>query len=73
MGLIWRYFSAVASRLIFVVHSIYSLRETLNRIYVGDAHKADNSSFWAFTILLGIITLEGAYTLIIRKGNEYKL
>ena len=72
MNLIWRYFSAIASRCIFVAHSVYSIHEILNRIYMGDDEKANNSAVWTIVIMLGLILIEGVYTLIIRKGNEYK-
>eukprot|EP00111_Clytia_hemisphaerica_P006229 TCONS_00018041-protein len=72
MSLCWRFSAAILSRLIFVFHSVWSLREILQRIYVDDAVSVKESKYWLLTLILALIVLEGAYTVIIRKGHEYK-
>lgn len=72
MGFFWRCSAAIASRLIFVFHAVYSLHEILKRIYVDDSASVKESKYWLLTLILALIVLEGGYTMVIRKGHEYK-
>jgi len=73
MGFLWRCSAAILSRLIFVFHAVYSLWEILKRLYIDDEALVKESKYWTLTLILALIVIEGAYTLIIRKGHEYKL
>lgn len=72
MGFLLRCSAAIASRLIFVFHAVYSLQEILKRVYVDDATSVKESKYWLLTLILALIVLEGGYTMVIRKGHEYK-
>lgn len=72
MGVFLRSSSAIASRLVFVSHAVWSLRETIYRVYHANKTEAENSVYWTLTIIIGFMALEGIYTLVIRKGQEYK-
>lgn len=72
MGLLSRVAVAIASRLIFVFHAVYSLQEILKRIHVNDEASVKENKYWLLTLILALIVLEGGYTMVIRKGHEYK-
>ena len=73
MGFLWRVSAAISSRLVFVGHAIWSLNEILARIYIDDVYFFKNSNYWTLTLILALIVIEGGYTLVVRKGHEYKL
>ena len=73
MASLWKLFSAIGSRLVFIGHGIWSLKTTIDRINVGKTDSTKSSIYWTISIPLCFLFVEGFYNLIKRKGEEYKL
>lgn len=72
MGLLFQYFSAVASRIIFIAHAVYSLYVIVHRF----SHAESNMSYevyWSIMAIPALILAEGMYTVYKRKGQEYEM
>lgn len=65
MATVLEYIAAIFPRLLFAGHSILAL-------WLLVKFTVDQTIFWAFCAGLGCLFLESIYTVIVRKGVEYK-
>lgn len=65
MATVLAYIAAILPRLLFAGHSIVALWLLVQFI-------PNQTNYWAFCAGLGCLFLESIYTIIVRKGVEYK-
>lgn len=67
MATVLEYLAAILPRLLFAGHSILALW-----LLVEFNRRTNETIYWAFCAGLGCLFLESMYTVIVRKGVEYK-
>lgn len=72
MGLLFQYFSAIASRIIFIAHAVYSLYLIAHR-FSHDESNISYEVYWSIMAIPALILVEGIYTVYKRKGQEYEM
>jgi len=65
MATILEYIAAILPRLLFVGHSILAL-------WLLVEFNPNETIYWVFCAGLGCLLLESMYTVLVRKGVEYK-
>ena len=65
MATVLEYIAAILPRLLFAGHSILAL-------WLLVEFNSNESIYWAFCAGLGCLFLESMYTVVVRKGKEYK-
>ena len=61
---LWSIFAALLTRLLFAGHSFIAVWRLTDQ--------TDDTRYWALTFLLLLLLFEGIYTVIKRKGREWR-
>ena len=64
------YALAIIPRVLFTAHAVLSI--LLLKKYIRDIKDFKDLPIWSFYTPLGFLCLESMYTIIIRRGHEYK-